>query len=100
MGKKQKKTVVELDEMNIILKIPKEAVALEVTASLISEDGELQRVSKKLTVADIRDSRQAFLDNVDFGDDYDARFVLTDEGKEFLKQMMIEENMEENDLHE
>ena len=99
MGKKKKKTEVELDEMNIILKIPKEAVALEVTASLISKDGELQRVCKKLTVADIQDYRQAFLDNVDLGDDYDARFVLTDEGKEFLKQMMTE-NVEEDDLHE
>ena len=100
MGKKKRKTEMLLDEMNIILKIPKEAVAIEVTASLLSDAGELQRVSKKLTVTDIQSQRQAFLDNVDLGDEYDARFVLTPEGREYLKQMMTEQNMEENDLHE
>ena len=94
MGKKKKVgTEVTLDEMNVILKIPKEAVAMEVTASLII-DGELQKVSKKLTVADIRDARQAFLDNVEFGDEYDAKFVLTEDGKKYLEQLMDEKEME------
>ena len=55
MGKSKKTSpdehkVVELEEMNIFLRIPKEAVALEVTASLLNEDGALMKVSTKLSV--------------------------------------------------
>lgn len=77
----------ELEEMNIFLRIPKEAVALEVTASLLDEDGKVMKVSTKLSVSDIRDKRQDFLDNVEDGDDYDARYVLTDEGMEYLQSL-------------
>lgn len=80
-------TAIELEEMNIILKIPKEAVALEVTASLLDEDGKLMRVKTKLSVSEIRDRRQDFLDNVEDGDDYDARYVLTDEGRTYLERL-------------
>ena len=45
------------------------------------------KVTKKLAVSDIHDQRQAFLDNVESGDDYDARYVLTDEGREYLEQL-------------
>ena len=90
MGKTKKKAepkTMELEEMNIFLRIPKDAVALEVTASLLDEDGKLMKVFKKLAVSDIRDQRQDFLDNVEDGDDYDARYVLTDEGRTYLKQL-------------
>ena len=78
--------VIELEEMNIFLRIPKEAVALEVTASLLM-DGKVQKVSTNLSVSDIRDRRQDFLDNVEEGDDYDARYVLTEEGKAYLESL-------------
>ena len=92
MGKSKKTKadeheVIELEEMNIFLRIPKEAVALEVTASLLSEAGKVQKVSTKLSVSDIRDRRQDFLDNVEDGDDYDARYVLTDEGRAYLESL-------------
>ena len=92
MGKSKKTKadeheVIELEEMNIFLRIPKEAVALEVTASLLSETGKVQKVSTKLSVSDIRDRRQDFLDNVEDGDDYDARYVLTDEGRAYLESL-------------
>ena len=96
MGKTKKKAepkTMELEEMNIFLRIPKDAVALEVTASLLAEDGKLMKVSKKLAVSDIRDQRQDFLDNVEDGDDYDARYVLTEEGREYLEQ--LEKSLEE-----
>ena len=32
-------------------------------------------------------ARQAFLDNVEDGDDYDARFVITDKGMDYLEQL-------------
>ena len=88
MGKKKKEEpkTIELEEINIFLKIPKDAVALEVTASLIA-DGKVQKVSKKLSVSDIRDKRQDFLDNVEDGDDYDARYVLTEEGMAYLESL-------------
>ena len=95
MGKTKKKAepkTMELEEMNIFLRIPKDAVALEVTASLLAEDGKVMKVSKKLAVSDIRDQWQAFLDNVEDGDDYDARFVLTEEGRDYLEQ--LEKNLE------
>ena len=78
---------IELEEMNIFLRIPKEAVALEVTASLLDPDGKLMKVKTSLSVSDIRDRRQDFLDNVDLGDDYDAHFVLTEEGKAYLESL-------------
>lgn len=89
MGKKKPEPgkTIELEEMNIFLRIPKEAVALEVTASLLDPDGKLMKVKTSLSVSDIRDRRQDFLDNVDLGDDYDARFVLTDEGRAYLEDL-------------
>ena len=91
MGKSKKTKadehkVIELEEMNIFLRIPKEAVALEVTASLLM-DGKVQKVKNSLSVSDIQDRRQDFLDNVEDGDDYDARYVLTEEGKAYLESL-------------
>ena len=86
MAKKRKKEV-ELEEMNIFLRIPKDAVALEVTASLLDGDGKLMKASNKLSVSDIGKRRQDFLDNVEFGDDYDARFVLSEKGREYLDEI-------------
>ena len=89
MGKKKNESgkTIELEEMNIFLRIPKEAVALEVTASLLDANGKVMRVKTSLSVSDIRDRRQDFLDNVDLGDDYDAHFVLTDEGRAYMESI-------------
>ena len=73
-------TEIEVEQFNIILMVPKDAVALEVTATFLDEDGELYRAKKKLSASAIHDARQAFLDNVEGGDDYDAQFVLAPEG--------------------
>ena len=92
MRKKQKDhrkkgKVILLDEVNIILRIPEEAVALEVTASLLDGDGKIMRVKNSLSVSDIMNRRQAFLENVEDGDDYEGRFVITDEGMGYLEQL-------------
>ena len=86
MGKKKTKEV-ELQEVNIILRIPENAASLEVRASLVNENGKFINVKKKLTVQDIFKARMDFLDYVDGGDDYDAKFVLTDEGLEYLNKL-------------
>ena len=78
---------VELDEINVIMKIPKEAVKLDVTAYIINDDCELTRATKILKADDIRKMRQDFLDYVEDGDDYDAQYVITDKGIEFLEQL-------------
>jgi hypothetical protein len=83
MGKMELKEV-ELQEINIILKIPENAFFLEVKASLMDENGQLMNVMKKLPVQDIFKARQDFLQNVEDGDEYDARYVLTDESMEYL----------------
>ena len=83
---------VELQEMNIILKIPENAVFLEVKASLMNENGQLMNVMKKLPVQDIFKARQDFLQNVEDGDEYDARYVLTDEGREYLNSLLEAED--------
>ena len=46
MGKKKEKAV-ELQEVNIILRIPENAASLEVVASLVDEDGKLMNFKKK-----------------------------------------------------
>lgn len=79
--------IVELEEMNIILRIPKSAASVTVNAVLIDENDKTVKVSRRLSAEDIRSARQDFLDNVENGDDYDAHYVLTDEGREYLEQL-------------
>ena len=77
---------IELGEMNIILRIPEGAAALDVTATILGEDGETLKVNRRLSVRDIFKARQAFLDNVEDGDDYDGYYVLTEEALSGLKE--------------
>ena len=83
-----KQNEVTLEEMNILLRVPESAVALEVKATILDEDGETVNVSKKLSVKDIFKSRKDFLDNVEDGDDYDALYVLTDKGQAYAETLM------------
>lgn len=85
MAKKKKE--IELEEMNIILKVPKSAAALTVEAVLLKTDGKTQKVEKKMDTQELYKARQDFLDNVDFGDDYDGKFVITEKGRQFLEEM-------------
>lgn len=78
---------VDLEVMNVILKIPKEAVSLEITARIFDEDGTLREVETKLKVSEIMEARQDFLDNVVGGDEYDARYFATEAGREYLKSL-------------
>ena len=80
---------VQLEDMGVILRIPKEAIRLELTVTLLDEDGALRNVVAEFSASDIREARQAFLDNVEMGDDYDAMWRLTEKGRrelEFLKE--------------
>ena len=76
-----------LEEINIILKIPKGAVKLTINATIMNDNGELEKVGRDLSLTDIQDARTAFLNNVDEGDDYDAVWSLTDKGKKMLDEL-------------
>ena len=76
--------------MNIFLTIPKEAVALEVTAYLLAADEKVMKVSTMLSASDIRSRRKDFLENVEDGDDYNALYVLTEKGEEYYRQSLKE----------
>ena len=78
---------VQLEDMGVILRIPKEAVRLEMTVLILDEDGNLQKVCAEFSANDIREARQAFLDNVEMGDDYDAVWQLTEKGRRQLEEM-------------
>jgi hypothetical protein len=54
---------------------------------VINEDDKSVKVSRRLSAEDIRAARQDFLDNVEDGDDYDARYVITDEGLKYLASL-------------
>ena len=71
----------ELDEMNVILQIPENAVSVTITATIMIDDKPM-KAKKKLDAEAIRTVRQEFLENVEFGDDYNAMFVLSDKGRE------------------
>ena len=90
MGKKKQKQV-ELQEKNIILRIPENAASLEISASLVDENGKLMNVRKQLTVQDIFKARQDFLENVEGGDEYDVKYVIIDEGREYLQELLEKE---------
>lgn len=89
MSKKE----LELEEINVILKIPKNTTKLKITTTILHE-GEEQKVKKKLNQEDIIEARRDFLDNVEDGDHYDDLFVITDEGKRYLESLK-NNNMEE-----
>ena len=76
----KKKEVLELKEVCIILRIPEGTTGLTVKASIV-KDGKEIKVKKKLDFDEVQEARADFLDNVAFGDDYDANFVLSDEAK-------------------
>ena len=88
MGECQKTVEVELEEMPIILHIPKDSVAIELISTMFDENGELMRVSRKISVSEIYKYRQDFLDNVEFGDEYDAVYTLTEEGRAYAEKLL------------
>lgn len=82
---------IELDRINIILPIPKETVSMELTVKIMHGDI-IQTVGKQYTIGDIHDMRQDFLDNVEFGDDYNAMYEITEEGERYLEEREHEDN--------
>lgn len=85
-----------LEEMNVIMRIPENAASITVEAMVI-EDEKAVWVKKRMGLKDITRARQDFLANVEDGDDYDAKFVITDKGREWLEEMERNGNFESSD---
>lgn len=81
----------ELDTelVHIIVQVPKETVACGFTAKLL-HDGKLVEAHMEMTPEEFRQARKDFLDNVDGGDEYDAVYALTEEGKAYADKLMRE----------
>lgn len=91
--------VIELEEMNIIIKVPTEAVSLTVSAKVMSDDGEIYEVQSSYSPSQLRDARHCFLDEVELGDDFDARFVFAEKGLEYAR-MLRDGATTEEDLYD
>lgn len=73
--------------INIIVKVPENTVACRFTAKML-DDGKLVEAHMDMTPEEFRQARQDFLDNVDGGDEYDALYALTEEGKAYADKLM------------
>lgn len=85
---------IELEEMGIIIRVPKESVSVTVTAHVMSDTGDIIKVQKQLSPSELRQARADFLDEVVLGDDYDAEFVLNDKGLDYAEQLSVTEDGE------
>lgn len=70
--------------MHVILEIPDAAYHLDIVAKTINDDENTQIVTTRMGLADIRQARQDFLDNVPAGDEYNAVWGITQKGLESL----------------
>lgn len=79
------KKYVELDEMDIMLRVPAGACALELTAIMMDENHKTYEVSRVITPAELFRAREDFLKYI--GDDYDATYFITEKGKKWLEEL-------------
>lgn len=81
-----KKDIVELEEESVIIRIPKNTVFLKLEATVVDNEGELKRYRISMPLEDIKNARTYFEEEV--GDeDYDAKWILTEEGRRYLEQL-------------
>lgn len=77
---------IELEEQNIFCRIPKNTFKMKIECVVII-GGKEQKVHKELMLDEINKAREDFLEYVEDGDDYNAHYELTDEGRKLLEQM-------------
>ena len=70
--------------INVIMQIPRGAVQLKMEVSMLDGDNVITAITTFDNEA-IREMRQAFLDNVEDGDEYDKVYCLTEKGKRYLE---------------
>ena len=82
----------ELDTelIHIIVQVPKDAVAVSFDAKLLQGE-ELVTAHMDMSAENFRQARKDFLDNVEFGDDYDKVWTLTEKGKKLADALAKKE---------
>ena len=74
---------IELKECGVILHLPENTISAEINVQYMNEDGEIKKVQKSLSPSEIYKAMKDYEDNYD---DPDARYVITDEGLEYLEK--------------
>ena len=74
------------DLINIIMKVPQGTSYLSATAKLFDKKGEPVSYVMEMDAEMLAEARQDFLDNVEDGDEYDVRYVISDYGRATLEQ--------------
>lgn len=77
---------IELEQINIILQIPKNTAKLKVEAVIVDDDNQAHIVTRTLSTQEVFDARKDFTDWVD-EEEYGAVYTLTDLGREYLDSM-------------
>ena len=85
-----------IEEVNIILKIPKGAMKLRIQALMLDKDDKPYALEQTLNTAEIFDARKDFLENVECGDEYDTVYTLSDKVK---KMLGVEQRQQMNKRH-
>lgn len=80
----------ELEQYNIIVKIPVDAIKISITAKMLNDKDEIVSVHTDMNMKDIYEARTAFLENVEDGDDFDAVYMLTEKGEAYAEALKKE----------
>ena len=80
---------IDTELIHIIVSVPKETVTCSFSAKLLV-DGKLVDAHMDMTPEEFRRARQDFLGNVEGGDEYDAVYTLTEEGKAYVERLIAE----------
>ncbi len=70
-------STVDLEEHNIILAVPIDAIALDIVVKILDDNGIVRRFQKTLKISDIMNARSDFVENVEFSDNYDSEYRET-----------------------
>ena len=89
----ENKKVLDCEVINIILEIPKDTAALQVTSVMVSPSGEVTQATAEFSADQVREMRKNFLDNL-YDDDYNATYELTEKGRAYLEALERGDNIE------
>lgn len=89
----ENKKYIELDEMDIMLRVPAGACALQLTVTMMDDNNKTYEVTRGVSTAELYKARQNFLEYI--GDDYDDTYVLTEKGKEWLEELKKKETYDD-----
>ena len=83
MSKIEKGQEINLETEKIVVEIPVQAIEVKITAKIYF-DGEIHEVENKMSLKEIR---EAFDDAEENYIPPDASFVITEKGKQYLKEL-------------